>query len=58
VSQIRGQENMAALKMKLQGGWRPLSFMAFQVSLIWRSQPPDDVFRVDRAILLGQRPPS
>ena len=51
-----GQAAGAKLKElldELQAGWTPLRFRAEGVSLIWRSDPPDDVFRVDRTIVFG-----
>lgn len=50
-----GHEQLGELVAALQRDWRPLRFQAPEVSLIYRHQPPDDVFRVDRAIPLGRR---
>jgi 2'-5' RNA ligase len=41
----------------LQEGWTPLTLTVTCVSLIWRNDPPDDVFRVDRHVPLGESPP-
>lgn len=49
-------ERLGELLAGLQRGWRPLRFQATDIGLIYRRQPPDDVFRVDRTILLGCRP--
>jgi 2'-5' RNA ligase len=49
-------EPMQAL-IQLQATWQPLSFMVEAIQLIWRQPPSDDVFRVDRAILLGKSTP-
>jgi 2'-5' RNA ligase len=54
VGQVSGRDAMAALKTTLQASWQPLTFSARRVSLIWRADKPDDVFRVDRQIELGQ----
>jgi hypothetical protein len=32
----------------------PIQFRALEVSLIWRHDPPDDVFRVGHRIELGR----
>jgi hypothetical protein len=32
-----------------------MSFEVREISLIWRGEPPDDVFRVDRTIALGRQ---
>lgn len=54
IGQFRGsRESLDRLLGTLQESWRPLRFTARQVSLIWRGEPPDDVFRVDREIPLG-----
>ncbi len=52
VGQVKGRDGLAQLKTKLQASWKPLSFPARYVSLIWRNDPPDDVFRVDRSVSL------
>ena len=54
VGQVQGHDPMKELKSKLHGSWQPLTFIADKVSLIWRTQPPDDIFRIDRTINLGQ----
>ncbi|RMG51916.1 MAG: 2'-5' RNA ligase family protein [Acidobacteria bacterium] len=53
VGQVRGRTKMKKLIAELQAGWRPLGFVVREISLIWRREPPDDVFRVARAIRLG-----
>ena len=53
VGQVRGKVAMMELLHSLQAGWRRLSFEASEVSLIWRGEPPDDVFCVDRTVELG-----
>ena len=53
VGQLRGAAALDELIRSLRENWRPLTFGATQVSLIWRDAPPDDVFRVDRHIALG-----
>jgi 2'-5' RNA ligase len=50
-----GRDQVGELMAGLQRDWRPLRFRAAEVSLIYRGQPPDDVFRVDRPIPLGRR---
>ena len=54
VGQVRGSDARVALAAELAASWSPLSFMARRVSLIWRNDRPDDVFRVDRTIALGK----
>jgi 2'-5' RNA ligase len=53
VGQVRATAALRELTESLQRDWQPLKFTATRVSLIWRGDPPDDVFRVDRHIALG-----
>ena len=54
VGQFRGsQEALRELLDSLRSTWSPLNFQAREVSLIWRGEPPDDVFRVGRKVGLG-----
>lgn len=48
------QGEVQKMLQSLQSGWTPLHFQAVEVSLIWRDDPPDDVFRVWRSIRLGR----
>jgi len=38
---------------KWQATWQPLAFSLSHVYLIWRNDPPDDVFRTDPVLSLG-----
>lgn len=42
-----------ALRETLEVGWKPLIFTAAGIQLIWRGEPPDDVFRVVYTFALG-----
>ena len=53
VGQARGHQTMSVLKRTLQAYWEPFSFVARQIAVVWRGDPPDDVFRVDRNLPLG-----
>lgn len=53
VGQVLGQEQMSQLNETLSSAWTPVNFQVTAVSLIWRSDPPDDVFRVGQTIALG-----
>ncbi len=55
VGQARGMGNMFKLLQDLQAGWRPIRFRVDSVQLIWRDNPPDDTFRVDRSLPLQGR---
>ena len=54
IGQVRGKSQMEHLCEYLQSHWQPLTCPVREVSLIWRNQPPDDVFRVDRKVRLGE----
>lgn len=53
VGQAAGHGAAERLLEELRQSWQPLRFTVRNVSLIWREEPPDDVFRVDRTIPLG-----
>jgi 2'-5' RNA ligase len=55
VGQVRGHGALFDVVADLQAGWTPIRFYASEISLIWRSDPPDDVFRVGRSVRLGGR---
>ncbi len=53
VGQVEGEQRVQELIKGLEEQWRPLEFMVKQLNLIWRREPPDDIFRSDRVIRLG-----
>lgn len=54
VGQVRGRSRLRTLHKKLQESWKPFSFAVHEVSLIWRGEPPDDIFHVfHKAALKG-----
>ena len=55
VGQAGGPEQARELCSALGATWQPLSFTAGVVQLIWRGEPPDDVFRVAHTFTLGPR---
>jgi 2'-5' RNA ligase len=57
VAQVRGARQMVTLKAELQKSWRPIAFTASEIHLIWRREPPDDVFRIDQRVLLSTEEP-
>jgi RNA 2',3'-cyclic 3'-phosphodiesterase len=52
IGQVRGGQAQTS-RTALQAAWRPLVFTATHVSLIWRNNPPDDVFRAGPVLPLG-----
>jgi 2'-5' RNA ligase len=55
VGQARNTAEALALRESLAPSWQPLSFTAGAIQLIWRGEPPDDVFQVAYTLLLGSR---
>jgi 2'-5' RNA ligase len=53
VGQARDPAQALALREILVSSWQPLIFTAGATQLIWRGEPPDDVFRVAHTLLLG-----
>lgn len=53
LGQARGTATMRALQETLRSAWKPLAFTASEICLIWRRQPPDDVFRIAHRVKLG-----
>jgi len=54
IAQVNGRTRMERLREQLQAEWPGLTFFAKAISLIWRNDPPDDVFRVAEVIALGE----
>ena len=54
VGQVRGKAQMEQLREHLQSQWQPLMFTVKDINLIWRNQPPDDIFRVGRKVHVGE----
>ncbi|HXG18302.1 MAG TPA: 2'-5' RNA ligase family protein [Methylomirabilota bacterium] len=54
VGQARGHTAKVNMLAALQRSWQPLSVQMTEISLIWRGEPPDDVFRVGLTIPLGR----
>ncbi len=53
VGQTRSRE-ADSLRAKLQATWQPLAFTLSHIYLIWRNDPPDDVFRIGPELSLGE----
>lgn len=52
LGQTRGRD-MGAFCNRWQATWSPLSFTVKQVHVIWRNDPPDDIFRIGPVLPLG-----
>ena len=55
VGQTRSEGEMSRLTEVFRTTWQPLTFMADEISLIWRGEPPDDVFRKGQSVQLGSK---
>lgn len=53
VGQVRDQEGVGELVRAMGSEWTPITFQVSTVSMIWRDDPPHDVFRVARSIPLA-----
>lgn len=53
VGQVRGEEPMTRLRAALQNDWKPLTFSVADLALVWRNDPPDDLFRIGATVRLG-----
>lgn len=53
IGQVSGTARLRTLQDALAQDWRPLEFQLNHISLVWRDDPPDDVFRVAVEIPLG-----
>jgi 2'-5' RNA ligase len=53
IGQVHGEQRRRILQQELQASWQALAFPAREISLIWRGEPPDDVFRVAQTVRLA-----
>lgn len=53
VGQQTGRKPADAWMAEIQSGWAPVRFPVREVHLIWRSDPPDDIFRIGETLSLG-----
>lgn len=53
VGQLREASQRDRVLRELTAGWQPLEFIVGDIALIWRNEPPDDIFRVGYRIPLG-----
>ncbi len=54
LGQARSRE-VAEMCRRWQAAWRPLAFTVDRIHLIWRNDPPDDIFRHGPALPLGSQ---
>ena len=57
VGQARSEGEMSRLTEAIRATWQSLAFTANEISLIWRGEPPNDVFRRGQSVILGSRVP-
>jgi 2'-5' RNA ligase len=53
VGQVHGRDRVDPTVTALQDEWSPIQFKASEIQLIWRNDPPDDVFRIGHRFRLG-----
>lgn len=53
VGQARSQTEATELLKEFQTGWQAVTFTVYEINFIWRSNLPDDVFRVSQKIKIG-----
>lgn len=56
MGQARGRDIAIRLINDWQSKWRRIRFTVSEIFLIWRNDPPDDVFRIGKSIQLGSMP--
>jgi RNA 2',3'-cyclic 3'-phosphodiesterase len=54
VGQARGEAQQAQRLAAMRADWQPLRFSVGSIQLIWRDEPPDDVFRIGQTMKLGE----
>ncbi len=54
IAQARRKNIATSLITEWRDTWTTLKFRVSQIHLIWRNDPPDDVFRVGRSVQLGK----
>lgn len=53
VGQVHGRDQVDSIVTVLQDEWSPIQFKTSEIQLIWRNDPPDDVFRLGHRLRLG-----
>ncbi|MCY2986457.1 MAG: 2'-5' RNA ligase family protein [Planctomycetota bacterium] len=53
VGQVQGNIEIQRLVAELQAAWQPVRFSVTGISLIWRREPPNDVFQVAATVSLA-----
>lgn len=53
IGQVRRHDELDSVLQDVKANWKSLTFRADHVDLIWRKDPPDDVFSVGYSIGLG-----
>jgi RNA 2',3'-cyclic 3'-phosphodiesterase len=53
LGQVQGERQRLVLQQSLQAAWQPIAFTAREISLIWRGEPPGDVFQVGQTVTLA-----
>ena len=54
LGQIRKLRTLKKLQEEFSKEWKPVTFTVKEVCLVWRGQPPQDVFQVGERVPLGK----
>ena len=53
IGRMKNAQKFEELQTQVEASWKPIEFTVDKISLIWRNDPPDDVFRIDYEVPLG-----
>ncbi|BBM84291.1 RNA 2',3'-cyclic phosphodiesterase [Candidatus Uabimicrobium amorphum] len=53
IGRMRDADKFEDLKSNVESSWQTIEFEVNKISLIWRNDPPDDVFRIEYEVPLG-----
>ncbi|CUS96371.1 2'-5' RNA ligase family protein [Candidatus Kryptobacter tengchongensis] len=53
VGQVKGQKNLENLLRELRSSWNPVKFSVDSIFLIYRNDPPDDIFKIWKEVKFG-----
>lgn len=54
IGRMRNEKTFHEVEEQIKFSWQSLKWNVDKVSLIWRNEPPDDVFRIEYEIPLGE----
>jgi 2'-5' RNA ligase len=54
VGQIIKNKHLEGTLRRLKKIWKPIKFTVSEVALLWRDNPPNDIFEIEQTIRLGE----